>query len=359
MPWKITRNGEEHCVYKESGELEACHKTRAEAVAHMKALYASEGVKKSLLELEKCFYSEPFLYAATSFAEAEKIEEAYHKQMEVNKLFNQYLDIAHYILYGYEVEDRIGKLDNLTKELSARVQMSSEMEHEMEEEDVEKAVWDSAYQSELPDSAFMYIEPNSEKDETGRTTPRSKRHFPIKDKEDQHDMAHVRNAIQRIPQSNAPGLTPEKKESLQNKARKILASLNKSMWRLHTCPQKKLVYGLFRVPGPVDSPNDVIDDAQIERAAHEFFRKSRILDHQHKEDLPPNIAEPVESYVMPTTVNVGGKIIKRGSWILVSKIHDSGLWEKIQRGELLSYSIRGIGKREPITLPEEEELVPA
>jgi hypothetical protein len=49
--------------------------------------------------------------------------------------------------------------------------------------------------NDLPDSAFAYIEPGGKKDEHGRTTPRSKRHFPI------HDAAHVRNALARAPQS--------------------------------------------------------------------------------------------------------------------------------------------------------------
>ena len=47
----------------------------------------------------------------------------------------------------------------------------------------------------LPDSAFAYIEPGGSKDSTGRTVPRSLRHFPI------HDPAHVRNALARVKES--------------------------------------------------------------------------------------------------------------------------------------------------------------
>jgi hypothetical protein len=49
--------------------------------------------------------------------------------------------------------------------------------------------------NDLPDSDFAYIEPGGSKDEGGRTTPRSLRHFPV------HDAAHVRNALARAPQS--------------------------------------------------------------------------------------------------------------------------------------------------------------
>lgn len=49
--------------------------------------------------------------------------------------------------------------------------------------------------NDLPDSAFAYVEPGGSKDSSGKTVPRSKRHFPI------HDAAHVRNALSRAPQS--------------------------------------------------------------------------------------------------------------------------------------------------------------
>lgn len=87
----------------------------------------------------------------------------------------------------------------------------------------EKAVWTTRYINDLPDSAFLYIEAGGKKDEEGKTTPRSLRHFPIYDADGKLDLPHLRNAIARIPQSNAPGLTDEKKRQLQEKARKLLA----------------------------------------------------------------------------------------------------------------------------------------
>jgi uncharacterized protein len=53
----------------------------------------------------------------------------------------------------------------------------------------------SAAINDLPDSAFAYIEPGGSKDASGKTAPRSKRHFPV------HDEAHARNALSRAPQS--------------------------------------------------------------------------------------------------------------------------------------------------------------
>lgn len=91
-----------------------------------------------------------------------------------------------------------------------------------------KAVWDTAYVNDLPDSAFLYIEPGKDKDEDGKTTPRSARHFPYRDTEGALDLPHLRNAIARIPQSNAPGLDDADKERLQNRARRMLEDAQKS-----------------------------------------------------------------------------------------------------------------------------------
>jgi uncharacterized protein len=58
-----------------------------------------------------------------------------------------------------------------------------------------RAPMTAASQNDLPDDAFAYIEPGGSKDSSGKTVPRSLRHFPV------HDAAHVRNALSRAPQS--------------------------------------------------------------------------------------------------------------------------------------------------------------
>jgi hypothetical protein len=58
-----------------------------------------------------------------------------------------------------------------------------------------RAEMSAAEVNDLPDSAFAYIEPGGRLDETGRTTPRSLRHFPV------HDKAHAANALARLSSS--------------------------------------------------------------------------------------------------------------------------------------------------------------
>lgn len=83
-----------------------------------------------------------------------------------------------------------------------------------------KSVWSTADIDALPDSSFLYIESGGTKDEDGKTTPRSLRHFPYKDAAGKVDLPHLRNAISRIPQSSLP---KDKRDALQVKAERLLA----------------------------------------------------------------------------------------------------------------------------------------
>ena len=85
-----------------------------------------------------------------------------------------------------------------------------------------KSVWSTQYKNSLPDSAFLFIEAGGEKDSSGRTVPRSKRHFPYKNAAGKIDRAHLRDAIGRIAQSNAKGLD---KAAVQKRAQAILQHL--------------------------------------------------------------------------------------------------------------------------------------
>lgn len=64
--------------------------------------------------------------------------------------------------------------------------------------------------NDLPDSDFAFIESGGSKDSSGKTVPRSLRHFPV------HDAAHIRNALSRLPQSD---LSPEQKAQAMKKIR--------------------------------------------------------------------------------------------------------------------------------------------
>jgi len=72
------------------------------------------------------------------------------------------------------------------------------------EKHVKEAEWDTEYINNLPDDAFAYIEAGGQKDEQGKTVPRSLRHLPFKNAEGNLDADHVRNALARLDQTDIP-----------------------------------------------------------------------------------------------------------------------------------------------------------
>lgn len=139
-----------------------------------------------------------------------------------------------------------------------------------------KAVWTTAYVNDLPDSAFLYVEPG--KKVNGRAFPLSKRHFPYKDASGKVDLPHLRNAIARIPQSNAPGLN---KAAVQARARKLLGSSNKSVMSsikgsltVFKQADGKLRWVLFS-----SNPYKDKDDEYVTQLAHE--RDISVLDKEN------------------------------------------------------------------------------
>jgi len=88
--------------------------------------------------------------------------------------------------------------------------------------EVNMAVWDTKYINDLPDSSFAYIKSGGEKDEEGKTKPRSLRYLPYKDKNGKIDLPHLRNALARLPQTN---LSPAEKA----KARAVLVKTAKQV----------------------------------------------------------------------------------------------------------------------------------
>lgn len=88
-----------------------------------------------------------------------------------------------------------------------------------------KATWSAAEINDLPDSAFLYVEPGGSKDADGKTTPRTLRHFPYKDANGNVDLPHLRDALSRIPQSKLPADT---QRELEDKARRLLDQAQKS-----------------------------------------------------------------------------------------------------------------------------------
>lgn len=96
----------------------------------------------------------------------------------------------------------------------------------------------------------------------------------------------------------------------------------------------------------VDLQGDVIDEADLVKAAHAFVSDARVGKAMH--DGEP-VAEVVESVVFTaeTQKALGVELGKVGWWIAM-KVHDGAVWDRVKSGELGAFSIGGQATPEEI-----------
>ena len=103
--------------------------------------------------------------------------------------------------------------------------------------------------------------------------------------------------------------------------------------------------GIVLEPETVDAQGDIISADVIEKSAHSFLAKSRVIGKQHKGRAK---AEVVESYIAPNDMVMGEQNVKKGTWIMSVKVHDKSLWEEVKAGEITGFSIGALGVREQV-----------
>lgn len=116
---------------------------------------------------------------------------------------------------------------------------------------------------------------------------------------------------------------------------------------------KQIVFGVVLEPGTKrdgtvdDTQGSVISDDEIERAAHLWLARFQNRGLQHKKIVNSKV-EIYESYVAPVNMTIGGRKIKKGTWLLMYHILDSALWKKIKNGEIAGFSMGGFAKKRPV-----------
>lgn len=124
-----------------------------------------------------------------------------------------------------------------------------------------------------------------------------------------------------------------------------IAKLNKA---------QQIVYCVVLSPNESDLQDDIMDPEDIEKTAHEYLMKSRVIGSNHEKPID---AMPVESYIAPQDIEwdggqYGPQIIKKGAWVLGIKVLDPGEWEKIENGDYQGVSVGGLGLRDKMATTE-------
>jgi FtsZ-interacting cell division protein YlmF len=141
------------------------------------------------------------------------------------------------------------------------------------------AVLGSAQRNDLPDSAFLYVEPDGKKDALGKTEPRSLRHLPYKNSEGKVDHAHLVNAKSRLSQSGTgtsdgeSWLTDSLRSSLLARCNNMLKSYSETLIDIGLMSSSE-VNALFDTEPVPALDNDLQTD---EEGMDELLKKFREL----------------------------------------------------------------------------------
>ncbi len=111
--------------------------------------------------------------------------------------------------------------------------------------------------------------------------------------------------------------------------------------------EERLVYGVVLEPDSFDSQDDTISGEEIKKTSHNYMMENMNLGFMHSH-LINHAASIVESYLAPQDMQLNDELVKKGAWILVTKIANDELWGMIKRGEITGYSIGGHAERQAV-----------
>jgi len=116
---------------------------------------------------------------------------------------------------------------------------------------------------------------------------------------------------------------------------------------------ERLVYGIVYEPYSEDLDGDWMTPEAIRKMAHDWMLKHQAYKIMHK--TPDDRIKPVESFIAPVDFRLGNRLVRAGSWVLVSKIFDDKIWQMVLDRRLRGYSFGGRASIKPGTAPPGHE----
>lgn len=105
---------------------------------------------------------------------------------------------------------------------------------------------------------------------------------------------------------------------------------------------ERIVYGIVYEPDTVDAQGDQANAEEIKKAAYLFMENVQQFKVMHK---GKNVKVKIlENYIAPVDFTIEKRNVKKGSWVLVTRILDKKLWKEIKAGKLTGYSMAGYAK---------------
>jgi len=106
---------------------------------------------------------------------------------------------------------------------------------------------------------------------------------------------------------------------------------------------ERIVFGVVYEPDEEDTQGDYATAEEIRKAAYSFMENGQTYHVMHKGAEVPVCV--LESYLAPVEFQMGEETVKKGTWLLGSRIPEGEMWTDIKSGELAGYSMGGTGDR--------------
>ena len=103
-----------------------------------------------------------------------------------------------------------------------------------------------------------------------------------------------------------------------------------------------IVYGIVYEPDEVDAQGDQANAEEIKKAAYNFMENVQTFKVMHKGKRVK--VKILENFIAPVDFAVGKRTVKKGSWVLVTRILDKKLWKAIKAGKITGYSMAGYAR---------------
>ena len=103
-----------------------------------------------------------------------------------------------------------------------------------------------------------------------------------------------------------------------------------------------IVYGIVYQPDTPDAQNDEANAAEIKKAAYNFMEHVQTFKVMHKGKKVK--VRVLENYIAPVKFTINKREIKKGAWVLVTRVLDKKLWAEIKAGRVAGYSMAGYAK---------------
>jgi site-specific DNA-adenine methylase len=157
-------------------------------------------------------------------------------------------------------------------------------------------------------------------------------------------LANAQRAIDKAGAQPSGGVGPGGAAAPKEPVRARLAALREKRIPLLKTDEERYVLGIVLEPETVDAQKDIYAAAEIREAAHTFMEQYQNVGFMHQ-DLVNGRVKILESYLAPTSFELGGAAVRKGTWLLALRVLDDQLWEQIKTGELTGLSMGGSARR--------------